>query len=90
LGKRKREFVEDDVSRGNDAPGRQVKTAIAAMRARVPEKHTRAGARRKLMRRGGGKVWIAQAAKHTEVRVGRRCVVKELMGYGEIDGLARA
>jgi hypothetical protein len=45
LGKRKREFVEDDVSRGNDAPGRQVKTAIAAMRARVPEKHTRAGAR---------------------------------------------
>jgi hypothetical protein len=42
------------------------------------------------MRRGGGKVWIAQAAKHTEVRVGRRCVVKELMGYGEIDGLARA
>jgi hypothetical protein len=90
LGKRECEFVEDDVSRGNDAPGRQVETAIAAMRARVPEKHTCAGARRKLVRCGGGEVWIAQAAKNAEVHVGRRCVMKELMGYGKIDGLARA
>jgi hypothetical protein len=78
------------VPRGDDAPGREVKTAIAAMRARIPEEHTCTGARRELVRCGGGKVWIAQAAENAKVRVRCRCAVKKLMGYGEVNGLARA
>jgi hypothetical protein len=78
------------VPQGDDAPGREVKTTISAMRARIPKEHTCAGARRELVWCGGRKVWIAQAAEKVNVRVRCRCTVKKLMGYEEVNGLARA
>jgi hypothetical protein len=59
--------------------GDRVVTAVALGVGGVAEKHTREGARRKLMRGGGSSVRKTPAAEDAEVIIGGRRTVKEMM-----------
>jgi hypothetical protein len=63
-------FVEDDMTRDDDAMGGEVKTAIPLAVRRVAKEEAASGAWRQLMRTSGGSVGIAGTAEHTKVVVG--------------------
>jgi hypothetical protein len=69
-------FVEDDVTRDDDAVGGEVHTSIPLVVRGVTEEEVASGARRKLVRGGSGSVRVAGIAEHAQVVVGRGCAVQ--------------
>jgi hypothetical protein len=69
-------FVEDDVTRDDDAVGGKVQTPIPLVVRGVAEEEAASGARRKLMRGGSRSVRVAGTAEHAQVVVGRGCAVQ--------------
>jgi hypothetical protein len=63
-------FVEDDMTRDDDAIGGEVKTEIPLVVKRVAKEEAADGAWRQLMRSSSGSVGIAGTAEHTKVVVG--------------------
>jgi hypothetical protein len=57
-------FVEDDVTRDDDAVGGEVQAPIPLVVRGVAEEEVASGARRKLVRGGGGDVRVAGTAEH--------------------------
>jgi hypothetical protein len=68
-------FVEDDVTRDDDAVGGEVQIPIPLVVRGVAEEEATSGARRKLVRGGSGSVRVAGTAEHAQVVVGRGCAV---------------
>jgi hypothetical protein len=68
-------FVEDDMTRDDDAVGGKVQTPVPLVVRRVAKEQTAGGARRKLMRSGSRSVRVAGTAEHAKVVIGRGCVV---------------
>jgi hypothetical protein len=68
-------FVEDDVTRDDDAVGGEVQIPIPLVVRGVAEEEAASGARRKLVRGGIGSVRVAGTAEHAQVVVGRGCAV---------------
>jgi hypothetical protein len=69
-------FVEDDVTRDDDAVGGEVQAPIPLVVRGVAEEEAASGARRKLVRGGSGNVRVAGTTEHAQVVVGRGCVVQ--------------
>jgi hypothetical protein len=59
----------------DDAVGGEVQTPIPFVVRGVAEEEAASGARRKLVRGGSGSVRVAGTTEHTQVVVGRGCVV---------------
>jgi hypothetical protein len=74
-------FVEDDMTRDDDAMGGEVKIAVPLVVRRVAKEEAASGAWRQLMKGSSGGVGIAGTAEHTKVVVGGGCAVK-----GEVEG----
>jgi hypothetical protein len=89
-GKRKGRLIENNVSGGDDTTCGELKTAVAAMCGWISEENTGAGPRGKLMRCGGKKVGVAQAPKDSEVTVGGRRPMEELVWNREANWLTRS
>jgi hypothetical protein len=73
-------FVEDDVTRDDDAVGGEVQTPIPLVVGGVAEEEAASGARRELVRGGSGSVRVAGTAKHAQVVVGGGCAVEGEVG----------
>jgi hypothetical protein len=69
-------FVEDDVTRDDDAVGGEVQTPIPLVVRGVVEEEAASGARRKLVRGGSESVRVVGTAEHAQVVVGRGCAVQ--------------
>jgi hypothetical protein len=69
-------FVEDDVTRDDDAVGGEVQTPIPLVVRGVAEEEAASGARRKLVRGGSGSVRVAGTSEHAQVVIGRGCAVQ--------------
>jgi hypothetical protein len=63
-------FVEDDVTRDDDAMGGEIKTSIPLVVRGVAKEEAASGAWRQLMRSSSGSVAIAGTTEHAEVVVG--------------------
>jgi hypothetical protein len=74
-------FVEDDMTRDDDAMGGEVKTVIPLLVRGVAKKEATSGAWRQLMRTSSGSVGIASTTEHAEMVVGGGCAV-----WGEVRG----
>jgi hypothetical protein len=72
-------FVEDDVTRDDDAVGGEVQASIPLVVSGVAEEEEASGARRKLVRGGSRNVRVAGTSEHAQVVVGRGCAV-----HGEV------
>jgi hypothetical protein len=75
-------FVENDVTKDDDAMGGEVKTTIPLLVRRVAKEEATSGAWRQLMRSSSGSVGVAGKAEHAEVVVGGCCVVQGEVGGG--------
>jgi hypothetical protein len=73
-------FVEDDVTRDDDAVGGEVQTPIPLMVRGVAKEEAAGGARRKLMMGSSGSVRVAGIAEHAKVVVGGGCAVQGEVG----------
>jgi hypothetical protein len=69
-------FVEDDLTRDDDAVGGEVQAPIPLVVREVAEEEAASGARRKLVRGGSGNVRVAGTAEHAQVVVGRGYAVQ--------------
>jgi hypothetical protein len=69
-------FVEDDVTRDDDAVGGEVQAPIPLVVRGVAEEEAASGARRKLVRGSSGNVRVAGTAEHAQVVVGRGYAVQ--------------
>jgi hypothetical protein len=69
-------FVEDDVTRDDDAVGGEVRASIPLVVRGVAEEEAASGARRKLVRGGSKNVRVAGTTEHAQVVVGRGCAVQ--------------
>jgi hypothetical protein len=69
-------FVEDNVTRDDDAVGGEVHAPIPLVVRGVAEEEAASGARRKLVRGGRRNVRVAGTAEHTQVVVGRGCAIQ--------------
>jgi hypothetical protein len=74
-GKGKDIFVEDNVTRDDDAMGSELEAAIPLVARGVAKEEAASGAWRQLMSVSSGSVGIAGTAKYAEVGVGRGGVV---------------
>jgi hypothetical protein len=69
-------FVEDGVTRDDDAVGGEVQALTPLVVRGVAEEEAASGARRKLVRGGSGNVRVAGTTEHAQVVVGRGCAVQ--------------
>jgi hypothetical protein len=73
-------FVEDDMTRDDDAVGDEVKKVIPLVVRGVAKEAATGGARRQLMRSSNGSVGIAGTTEHAKVVVGGGCAVQSEVG----------
>lgn len=76
-------LVEDDVPRGQDAPGDRIEAPIPAVIRGIAEEDARNRAGVKLVASSGGGVGVAEAAKHAQQAV-IRSFAKQKFIWGSI------
>lgn len=83
-------FVEDDVTRGDDASGGGVEAAVATVISRVPDEHARRRSGGEFVRRCRDQVGEAPAPEHLELVIRRWNTEEEGVGGGGAGCMARA
>ena len=76
MGERKRCFVENNVTRDDDAVGGEVEAPVALVIGRIANENAQRRPRGEFVRSGGGEVGVTSGPKGLEVMIGRMSAIE--------------